>query len=80
MRHSLGYSPPMSETADALREAILASGETRYAIAKRAGLAESQLARLMSGERSLSLESAEALARALGLRIELTRPKRRRKG
>ncbi len=62
-----------------IRQAVEASGKTRYRIAKDSGIAESQLSRLMSGERGLSIESLEQLAACLGLEITI-RPKRRRKG
>jgi len=62
-----------------LRKAIKASGKTRYRIAKESGIAQSQLSRLMSRQRGLSIESLAKLADCLGLEIT-TRPKRRRKG
>ena len=64
---------------DEIRRAVEASGKTRYRIAKESGIAESQLSRLMSGERGLSVECLERLADSLGLEIAI-RPKRRRKG
>ncbi len=69
----------MGSTADQLRRAIEASGKTRYRIAEEAGIAQSQLSRLMSGECGLSFETAERLANNLGLEIVI-RPKRSRKG
>ncbi len=46
----------------------------------RSGIDQGRLSRLMSGERSLSVEAAEQLAEALGLEV-CVRPKpRRRKG
>lgn len=68
----------MAELLDAIREAIESSGKTRYRIAKEAGIAQSQLSRLMSGETGLSVESVEKLAGHLGLEI-IIRPKRRRR-
>ena len=62
-----------------IRSAIETSGKTRYRIAKEAGIAQSQLSRLVSGERGLTMETAEKLAGSLGLEI-IVRPKRRRKG
>ena len=52
---------------------------TRYRIAKESNLSQSQLSRLMSGERGLSIEALEVLAECLGLEITI-RPKKRKKG
>jgi transcriptional regulator with XRE-family HTH domain len=60
-----------------LKAAIEASGESRYALSCKSGVLQSAVSRFMSGERSLSLESAARLADALGLEL---RPKRSRKG
>ncbi len=68
----------MTNVLDSLRRAIEASVETPYAIAKGSGVNKSQLSRLLSGERGLSIESAERLADYLGLEIIL-RPKRRKR-
>ena len=68
-------------TLDTLRDAMAASGQSRYAIAHAAGIAESQLSRFARGHARLSVETAERLADALDLEI-IVRPKRRvkRKG
>jgi len=67
------------ETLDAIRDSIEASGKSRYQLARESGVAESVLSRLMSGERGVSVRTAERIADALGLEI-VVRPKRRRKG
>lgn len=59
----------MAKVLDEIRAAIEASGKSRYRIAQDTGIAESGLSRLMSGERGLSIESAEVLAEYLGLEI-----------
>lgn len=69
----------MERMLERLRAAIEASGKTRYRIAKESGIAQSQLSRLMSGERGLSVKSLERLADCLALEV-LIRPKHRRKG
>lgn len=70
----------MARVADQLVRAIEDSGQTRYAISMGSGLHQSMLSRLVSGERSISLDAAERLADYLGLEITV-RPKRRaRKG
>lgn len=66
------------DVLQAIKIAIEESGETRAAIARRAGMAESQLSRLMSNERGLRIEAAERLAGALGLEI-VVRPKARKR-
>jgi transcriptional regulator with XRE-family HTH domain len=60
---------------DAIREAIEASGKTRYRIAKDMGLNESHLSKLMRGEAGLSVESLTKLAEYLGLELVI-RPKK----
>lgn len=69
----------MAKMLDTLRRAVEKSDESRYSIAHGSGVAASQLSRLISGERGLSIESAERLADYLGLEINI-RPKRRRAG
>jgi len=69
----------MGRLLDEMRDAIEASGKTRYRIAQESGIAESMLSRLMSGERGLSIDALETLADYLGLEIVM-RPRRRRKG
>lgn len=59
----------MARLTEAIADAVRASDQTPYAIAKGAGVARSQLSRLLSGERGLSVETAEKLADYLGLRI-----------
>jgi transcriptional regulator with XRE-family HTH domain len=69
----------MSQLLDTIGDAIRKSDKTPAEIARDAGIAKSQLSRLLSGERGLSVNVLERLARALGLEI-VVRPKSRRKG
>ena len=69
----------MDQVLEQIRRAIRAGKKTRYRIAKETGIPESQLSRLMSGEKGLSIESLERLADCLGLHV-VVRPKKRRKG
>jgi len=69
----------MSELLSELKRAMAESGKTRYRLAKESGVAESALCRLVSGERGLSVEAAEKLADAMGLRVVL-QPKEKTKG
>jgi plasmid maintenance system antidote protein VapI len=68
----------MGQLTDAIVKAIEASDETPGAIAKGAGVARSQLSRLLSGKRGLSTDTIERLADYLELEIVI-RPKRRRR-
>ena len=72
------YTLNVSPLLDTLRQAILDAGESRNRIAQGSSVAASQLCRLISGERGLSIESAERLAEYLRLEI-VVRPKQSRK-
>jgi transcriptional regulator with XRE-family HTH domain len=61
----------MGQLTKAIADAVRASDQTPYAIAKGAGVARSQLSRLMSGERGLNTDTIERLAEYLGLRITI---------
>ena len=67
----MGYTLGMGQLTKAIAEAVKASDQTPYAIAKGAGVARSQLSRLMSGERGLSTDTIERLAKYLELRITI---------
>lgn len=69
----------MCDLLDSIRQAIKASGMSRYRIAQESGIEQSALSRLMSGERGLSVESVEKLAEVLEFEI-IVRRKSRRKG
>ena len=67
----MAYALGMGQLTKAIAEAVKASDQTPYAIAKGAGVARSQLSRLMSGERGLNTDTIERLADYLGLRITI---------
>ncbi|MDX1965419.1 MAG: helix-turn-helix transcriptional regulator [Pirellulales bacterium] len=46
---------------DQLRQVIQASGQTRYSIWKQTGVTQDILSRFMTGERGMSLETADKL-------------------
>lgn len=69
----------MSEILDAVRQAIRTGTKTRYRIWKETGISQGQLSKLMRGQRGLSIEALERLAKCLDLEITI-RPKRRKKG
>jgi hypothetical protein len=54
--------------SDALRAAVMDSGETRYRIAQETGMTESGLSRFVHGG-GLNLASLDRLAAYLGLRL-----------
>ena len=70
----------MARILDAICDAIEASDKTRYRIAKDTGISQTQLSRLMSGERGLSIDALERLVDYLGLEIVIRPKRRRRKG
>ena len=55
--------------SDEIRDAVDASGMSRYAIAKALGVAESTMSRFMNGKGGLSMEYIDRLAALLGLHI-----------
>jgi transcriptional regulator with XRE-family HTH domain len=62
----------MGRLSDQIREAIEASGTTRYALAKQIGVPESTLSRFMAGKQGLTLATLDKLAEVLGLTITTT--------
>lgn len=57
-----------SEVANKIREAILASGRSRYELALAAEIEQSQLSRFLGGQ-NMGLPGLESLAAVLGLEI-----------
>ena len=55
--------------SDEIRQAVDASGLSRYRIAKALGIAESTMSRFMSGKGGLSMEYLDDLAALLDLHI-----------
>ena len=55
--------------SDEIREAVDASGMSRYRIAKELDIAESTMSRFMSGKGGLTLKLLDRLAELLGLHI-----------
>jgi plasmid maintenance system antidote protein VapI len=70
----------MGQLTKAIASAVNASDQTPYAIAKGAGVARSQLSRLMSGERGLNTDTIERLADYLGLQITIEPKSKTTKG
>ncbi len=66
--------------SDEIRDAVRASGMSRYAISKALGIAESTMSRFVNGKGGLSMEYVDCLAELLGLHIVIkpTNDKRRK--
>jgi len=58
--------------ADDLRQFIKADARTMYRLAEDSGLTRGVLSRFMGKERDLTLETADRLCRALGLKLRAT--------
>jgi plasmid maintenance system antidote protein VapI len=59
--------------ADVLRQEVRESGESVNAVAKAAGVAQPVLYRFITGERDLTLETAQKLADHFGLELRKRR-------
>jgi transcriptional regulator with XRE-family HTH domain len=65
--------------SDQIRRLMETSGETRYAIHKATGIEQSALSRFASGERGMSLENIDKVAKHLDLEVTTRRePKKGR--
>jgi plasmid maintenance system antidote protein VapI len=64
----------MRSTEDLLRNAVLTSGLSVNALAKQAGIPQPVLSRLLNGERTITLMTADKLLRYFGLEIVPKRP------
>jgi plasmid maintenance system antidote protein VapI len=60
---------PVRTISQQLREAIDASGMSRYRICKELGLPESTMSRFMAGRRGLALSTVDRLGELLSLRV-----------
>ena len=67
----------MAPIFDDIRNAIKASGTSRYRISQDLGISEGQLSELMAGTKGLSVEALERLVEYLGLEVVI-RPKRQK--
>jgi transcriptional regulator with XRE-family HTH domain len=75
---------PMTGTrmklTDQLKNAIEASGKSRYQIAKDTGVDEATLSRFMHGKGGLSMEGLDAIADCLSLTLTTAKAPRAKKG
>ena len=74
-----GMAQRRTKLSDQLRQAVENCGQTRYAIGKATGIAESTLSRFMAGERGLPMKTLDKLADYLDLDI-IAGKRRRQKG
>jgi plasmid maintenance system antidote protein VapI len=65
--------------SDEVRDAVIASGMSRYAIAKALGVAESTMSRFVNGKGGLSMEYLDRLGELLGLHV-VVRPTKKQGG
>jgi transcriptional regulator with XRE-family HTH domain len=81
LSRSIWYRPGMAhkKLSDEIRDAVNASGMSRYAIAKTLGIAESTMSRFMSGKGGLSMEFIDRLADLLGIHV-VVRPTKKERG
>jgi transcriptional regulator with XRE-family HTH domain len=60
--------------SDRIREAVDASGLSRYAICKAIGLNQGAMSRFMSGKSGMSLDSLDRIAEFIGIEV-VVKPK-----
>jgi len=65
-----------SPVIEAIRKAASEQGVTAYALAKSTGHSNSTIQRFLAGEVSPSLATVEAIAKALGLVVDVRKAKR----
>jgi transcriptional regulator with XRE-family HTH domain len=63
--------------SDQIRDAVNASGKSRYAICKAIGFSQGAMSRFMSGHAGVSLEILDRLAEVVGMEV-VVRPKFKR--
>ena len=54
---------------EALRQAILADGRSRYELAKLSGVSQAQLSVFVHRKRTINMDTAGKLAKVLGLKL-----------
>ena len=64
--------------SEKLKRAIRESGWTRYMLSQACGVTQASLSRFMSGQRSLSLDAVDKLARVLDLQLVEKKTARKR--
>jgi transcriptional regulator with XRE-family HTH domain len=70
----------MDDMTTALKKAIVRDGRFQSAIAEAAGIDKGMVSRLMRDERTLTLSTADALCRGLGVDVRLVRVRKTKGG
>ena len=65
----LGMMEKPSDIEKQLREAIIKGDISRYALAKKTGVAEAVLSRFVNGSRTITMETGAKLAKVLKLEL-----------
>jgi transcriptional regulator with XRE-family HTH domain len=60
--------------SDQIREAVVASGVTRYRICCDIGLSQAAMSRFMTGKTGLAMDTLDRLAEYLGLSVAVRKP------
>jgi transcriptional regulator with XRE-family HTH domain len=63
-----------TKLSDQLRQAIDASGMSRYAVCKALGVDQGLMSRFMAGKGGFSVETIDKLGELLGLKLVTTKP------
>jgi transcriptional regulator with XRE-family HTH domain len=63
---------------DEIRQAVNASGLTRYRICQELSIKEAQMSRFMNGKGFLGQANLDALAELLGLHVSAEKPRRKK--
>jgi len=71
--------PKRANLSEQIRQAIKASGMSRYAICKRLDFSESVMSKFMRGQSGLSMETIDRLGDLLGLEIVARTKARKRR-
>jgi plasmid maintenance system antidote protein VapI len=70
--------PSKPSIIDQLRKAVKASDESQVAISEATGVAQPHLSRFVRGDRGLSIEMADKLAKHFGWELKLVPTSRRK--
>jgi hypothetical protein len=77
MMHNM--DTPRRKLSDEVRQALIDCGQTRYAVSKATGIAESTLSRFVAGERWFDRDNLDILCQYLDLHLVRGRRRPKRK-
>ncbi len=78
LAHNRSMPKRPSKLSDQIRQAVDASGMTRYRISKELGIGESTMSRFMSGKGGLSMDNLDALVELLALHLAAGKPPKKK--